>query len=119
LETAKFHFEETLEIDCLLITPKGLILVECKSYLRSQDLVDLEDNLKKCIAYPFRLGLNADASQHLFSERIECVLFCEFVPSNVLQEIRMKNSIIHIVVHSGEDLNLLDGVVHKRGKAFP
>ncbi len=42
LENTKFHFDKTLEIDDLLMTQDGLLFVECKSYVKSKDLEDLE-----------------------------------------------------------------------------
>ncbi len=120
LESKKFRFDEkALEIDGLLMTKDGLLLVECKSYVKSQDIEDLKAKHEKCLAYATRFGVNEDASQHLCSKRIECVLFCDYVPSNVLQEIKKMKIKIHIVVSTGEGYNLHDAVVEKRGRPFP
>jgi hypothetical protein len=56
LQSKTFEYGKTLEIDGFLMMPDGLLLVECKSYIKSKDLKALEHDLNKCVPNANLLG---------------------------------------------------------------
>ena len=120
MESKKFFFDKIdFEVDGLLVTQDKVLLVESKSNIKKHELKDVKQTFERVRIYADRLGLDEEAVRLIRSDRMECVIFCETIPSDVLRELQQMKFTVHTVVNSGDGYDALDHVVGKRGKAFP
>ena len=120
MESKKFFVDDIyFEVDGLLVTQDKVLLVESKSNIKKHELKDVKQTFERVCIYADRLGLDEEAVRLIRSDRMECVIFCETIPSDVLRELQQMKFTVHTVVNSGDGYDALDHVVGKRGKAFP